>query len=305
MEEHGSQVAIVGFGHVGQLMRRIFPDALVYDKLRPDVSVPREAVAECRFAFVCVPTDMGPGGAADLSNVLEVAHWLRSSIVVLRSTVPPGTTRDLAGQTGHRVVFWPEYCGEWRYVTPWEHSPEGWPSVVLGGEPEVTSQVVELLAPRLGPLKTYRQTSYEAAELCKYMENSWLAAQVMFSWQFRLLAQACGADYWEVRELWGLDPRVSKAHTATLRDAPGFGGKCLPKDLAAITAFGAGAGVDVSYLRAIAEFNEALRDSGGGTPALCGWPCTGTTAAASGTRRRPRRSRTRWPATCQGSGWPG
>jgi UDPglucose 6-dehydrogenase len=267
MEEPATrpEVGIVGFGHVGQLMRRIFPDALVYDKFRPEVSAARDEVAACRFAFVCVPTDMGPDGTADLSDVEEVAGWLRAQALVLRSTVPPGTSRRLAGQTGHRVVFWPEYCGEWNYVTPWEHSPEGWPSVILGGEADVTREVVELLAPRLGPLKTYRQVSSEAAELCKYMENAWLAAQVIFSWQFRLLADAAGADFWEVRELWGLDPRVSKAHTAALLAAPGFGGKCLPKDLSAITAYGAEAGVDVSFLQAIGQFNRTLR-AGTGPP---------------------------------------
>ncbi|HXL92997.1 MAG TPA: hypothetical protein VN969_29065 [Streptosporangiaceae bacterium] len=253
------EVAIIGFGHVGRLMQRIFPDALVYDKFQPEVSAPREAVMGCRFAFVCVPTDIGAEGAADLSNVWEVAGWLKAETVVLRSTVPPGTSRRLAQETGHRVVFWPEYCGEWAYVTPWEQSPEGWPSVILGGEPEVTREIVELVAPRLGPSKTYRQVPAEAAELCKYMENSWLAAQVIFSWQFRLLADACGADFWEVRDLWGLDPRVSKAHTAAFLASRGFGGKCLPKDLSAITTYGAEAGVDVSFLAAIKQFNETLR----------------------------------------------
>lgn len=258
----GPEVGLIGLGHVGRTMQRIFPCALTYDKYRPGGSATRDEVARCRFAFICVPTDSGPDGNADLSAVEEVAGWLESETIVLRSTVPPGTTRRLARATGREVVFWPEYCGEWAYVTPWDHTPEGWPSVILGGERGATRKVVELLAPRLGPMKTYRQTAPEAAELCKYMENAWLAAQVVFSWQFRMLADACDTDFWEVRELWGLDPRVSKSHTAAFGQSRGFSGKCLPKDLRAITAVGNELGVDVSFLSAIQSFNSRLRRTG-------------------------------------------
>lgn len=264
--DNSREVGIIGLGHVGQLMRQLFPRALTYDKYRPDAGDALDDVAKCRFAFVCVPTDEGPDGKADLQAVTEVAGWLESEIIVLRSTVPPGTSRQLAKDRGRPVVFWPEYCGEWAYVTPWDHTPEGWPSVILGGEPEATRQVVELLAPLLGPTKTYRQTTAEAAELCKYMENAWLAAQVAFSWQFRLLAEACGADFWEVRELWGLDPRVSKTHTAAFARSRGFGGKCLPKDLAAITSLGRELGVDVALLSSIRSFNDRLRNPGAPPP---------------------------------------
>ena len=257
-----SKVGIVGLGHVGRGVQQLFPDALVYDKERSEVSLEKEAI-DCEFAFVCVPTNEGANGAADLSAIEEVVGWIRADILVLRSTVPPGTSRRLSQETGRSIAFWPEFYGEWSYATPWEYSVEGWPSVILGGEPEITRAVVELLAPRLGAMKIYRQTSFENAELCKYMENAWLASQVVFAWQFRMLADACGSDYWEVRELWGLDPRVSKAHTAALVGKRGFDGKCLPKDLAALISAGKSRSVDVSLLEAIRRFNEMLHEVNG------------------------------------------
>ncbi|MGH3625364.1 MAG: hypothetical protein ACRDQ5_26880, partial [Sciscionella sp.] len=49
--------------------------------------------------------------------------------------------------------------------------------------------------------------------------------------QFRLMSEALSLDYWELREVWALDPRMNKIHTGAWEENRGFGGKCLPKDL--------------------------------------------------------------------------
>lgn len=70
------EVGIIGLGHMGKMMQRMFPGALIYDKHRPGGSATREEVARCRFAFVCVPTEAGPGGNADLSAI----QWFNSCL---------------------------------------------------------------------------------------------------------------------------------------------------------------------------------------------------------------------------------
>jgi UDPglucose 6-dehydrogenase len=96
------------------------------------------------------------------------------------------------------------------------------------------------------------------AELVKYMENCWLATQVMFGYEFSRIAQLVGADYSQVRELWALDPRVSKWHTLVM-EKPGFGGKCLPKDLAGIIAASEALGFEPAVLSAVKSENDEIR----------------------------------------------
>lgn len=255
-----TSVGILGYGHVGRSMARLFPAAAIYDPHLAEFAGNSGAVSSASVTFVCVPTPARDDGSADIDNVADAVGWLESDIIVIKSTVPPGTTTELRKLTGKRIVVAPEYFGESTYSHPWSAQPEMWPFVVVGGAPGDTRVIVELLAERLGPHIVYRQVSPEQAELAKYMENAWLAAQVGFAWQFELLARAIGVDYWEVREIWALDPRVSRWHTATFSAHPGYGGKCLPKDIAAITRAGRDRGCDVSLLEALQNFNQNLRE---------------------------------------------
>jgi UDPglucose 6-dehydrogenase len=256
-----TQVAIVGMGHVGKNMAKLFPEAVCYDKAVQGAT--REEVNRARIAIVCTSTPSAVDGSADVESVEEVVGWLESELIVIRSTVPPGTTDRLRESTGKRIVVAPEYVGEWTYPTPWD-SPSAWPFIIVGGLPADTSEVVTFFASVLGPMRTYRQTSARLAELCKYMENAWLAMQVSFANEFWRIAVAHDVDYWELRELWALDPRVSKTHTMVNPSSPGFGGRCLPKDAKAIIMSSRAHGYDAELLAGMIEFNEKLRATSGG-----------------------------------------
>jgi len=72
-------------------------------------------------------------------------------------------------------------------------------------------------------------------------------------------------DYNELRELWLLDPRIGRSHTFVLPDARGFGGDCLPKDLAAlVTATRQKSGQIPLLLQAVIESNTRVRAAGSG-----------------------------------------
>jgi UDPglucose 6-dehydrogenase len=257
----GPTVAIVGMGHVGRCVFEVFPNAVCYDK---HISMAtQESVNHCDVAIVCTPTPRGSDGQADVRSVEEVVGWLETDLIVIRSTVPPGTTDRLLETSGKRIVVAPEFIGEWTQPTPWEATPRGWPFVITGGRPFDTSKAVALFAKALGPIRIYRQTTARTAELCKYMENAWLAMQVSFANEFWDIAQAHNVDYWELRELWALDPRVSRAHTVVDPSSRGFGGHCLPKDLHAIIASSKINGYEPALLRSVLAFNEGLRDEQG------------------------------------------
>lgn len=254
------KVAIIGFGHVGKAIQIIFPEAIVYDKFIPQYSTHQEQVNGCDLGIVCVPTpECQEDGACDVSAVEEVVSWLDTPLILIKSSIPPGTTEHLKKKYSKRITVSPEYFGESSYWLPETFSPLGWPYLIVGGERPDTAEVIQFFAPRLGPDKVYRQTDSKTAELTKYMENAWLACQVIFAAEFSEAADSFGVDYSELRELWALDPRVSKWHTLVFGGNKGFGGKCLPKDLNAIIAASRASGHDPKFLQAIWDSNVSFR----------------------------------------------
>jgi UDPglucose 6-dehydrogenase len=251
-----SSVGIVGYGAVGQGLHELFPQAAVYDG--PKGIGSREDVSACRYAFVSVPTPAAPDGSCDTSIVEEVVGWLESEVIVVRSTIVPGTTERLVRATGKRIVFQPEFGpGE----TP-DHPFSNLRSVrwiILGGHRRDTVLVADLYKTVFNADIAIHQTDSGTAELVKYMENSFLALKVAFCNEFYDLAQAIGVDYNELRELWLLDPRIGRSHTFVLPDQRGFGGKCLPKDVSALVAWSESAGAEAALMRATLEVNERQR----------------------------------------------
>ncbi len=259
-------VGIVGYGHVGKAMKQIFPNATIYDKYLHDFKGAKNAVNRCALAIVCVPTPEEKDGTCDISQVEEVVAWLETPLILIKSSVVPGTTDYLKYKYNKRIVFSPEYYGESSFYLPEDiFSPLGWPFLIIGGDRNDTAEAMGFFSPVLGPNKTYRQVEAITAELTKYMDNSWLAAQVTFSNEFYDIAQTFGVDYLELRELWGLDPRVSKSHTMVFEDKRGFGGKCLPKDLYAIIMSSCQQGYTPHLLKAIREVNARIKRRSAGT----------------------------------------
>lgn len=251
-------VAIVGFGAVGRGMKTLFPDAVPFDE--PLGIGTREQVNRCEFAFVCVPTPSGAEGRCDTSVVEAVVSWIECPTIVLRSTVPPGTSERLAERYGKRIVFQPEYGPGETPDHPFADVRDiRW--IILGGLRAWTQPVCQLYQTVLSSEIVLQQTDARTAELTKYMENAYLAMKVAFCNEFYGLAERIGVDYHELRELWLLDPRIGRSHTWVHPDNRGFGGNCLPKDLAALIQFGADAGEQLALLRGVVESNSLVREA--------------------------------------------
>jgi UDPglucose 6-dehydrogenase len=250
--------AVVGFGAVGRGISQIFPQSVAYDP--PQNIGSKDEVNACRYAFVAVPTPMAPSGAADTSVVEEVVSWIESDYIIIRSTVPVGTTDRLREQTGKAIVFQPEYGPA---ETP-DHPFNNLRNVrwaILGGLREHTIPVSDLYKSAFNADIVIQQTDARAAELTKYMENAFLAMKVTFCNEFYDLAGKLGVDYNELRELWLLDPRIGRSHTFVLPNSRGFGGRCLPKDLSSIIDVAHRVGVTPTLLQAVREANKSLRDA--------------------------------------------
>lgn len=259
-------VGVIGVGYVGRAMIGLLePIARVvaFDKAGADDPYPYDDLAACDFAVICVDTPPAADGSCDVGNVEEAIAALPTERVLVKSTIPPGTTEKLAASTGKSVCFSPEYLRESTYGgDQWNRRMADEPFTILGGEAELRRWLIDVLTPLFGPHHVWYQCSSREAEVIKYMENSWLATKVTFVNEFYEICRAVGVDWHTVREGWLLDPRVGRSHSAVFAADRGYGGKCLPKDMKGIIAAATQAGHDPQLLKAVEGTNETFRAEG-------------------------------------------
>ncbi len=227
------KVGVVGGGVVGGATQRLCgPDTVIYDPYHPEYKNNKDAINTCDVVFVSVPTPMAEDGHCDTSIVEEVVGWIEAGLIIIRSTVAPGTTDRLREQTGKHIIFQPEYLGE--TVAHIFGSMAEREFVVLGGTPEDVSKAADFYKHYYNSYVRMYFSDAKTAEVCKYMENAFYAVKVTFVNEWYDIAKAHGVDFNELRELWLADTRISRDHTFVYPENRGFSGKCLPKDCNAI-----------------------------------------------------------------------
>jgi GDP-mannose 6-dehydrogenase len=228
------------------------------------------AVAGSDVSFICVGTPSQPNGALDLSAVHAVATEIGRAIrikaephtVVLRSTVVPGTTKNVvarlaeeAGNVAVSVAFNPEFLREGTAVSDF-NSPA---KTVIGAFDTATAETVASLYSGLpGPMI---MTDVEVAELVKYVDNSWHALKVAFGNEIGLIAKTLGIDSHDVMDIFVQDKRLNIS-PAYLRPGFAFGGSCLPKDLRALTYLARANDLNLPVLDHILDSNQMLINRG-------------------------------------------
>lgn len=254
------KIGIVGYGRVGKGMEKFFGnhyEIRIYD---PEyiASNTKGEINECDLGVICVPTPMKKDKSCDISSVEETISWIKTPVIWIRSTIAPGTTDYLKKKYKKRIVFSPEYLGESKYWTPYEfHIDEKKsPYIILGGDPKDTQCVIKFIAPIMGPVKYYPQTNAMTAEVVKYMENTFFALKVTFANEMFEICKAMGLDFYTVRDLWLLDPRINPMHTMVFEDSRGFAGKCYPKDVNGIIQASIKAGYRPELLIKMLQVNE-------------------------------------------------
>lgn len=257
-------IGIVGYGYVGKLIDGLFKDTnhtvKRYDKNNSLLDT-KEEINKCDITYVCVPTESNEDGSCNTSIVEETVEWISTPIIVIKSTVEPGTTKRLKDKTGKNIVFCPEYGGESSYWTPYKFHTDlkETPFFIFGGDANTCHKLVELYQSILGPTKVYRITDSTTAELVKYLTNCFYATKVAFCNEMYDLATALNINYNELRELWVLDPRLNPMHTLVFPNKRGFGGKCFPKDTKALIQYSKKIGNPLSILERVVESNDKVR----------------------------------------------
>lgn len=258
------KVALIGNGYVGKAYQKLFPHAVVYNR-HGDIKESRRLVNECDLAIICVPTPMTADGSCDTSIVYEVVEWLTTPLILIKSTVPPGTTKSLKKIFGKRICHSPEYVGEGGYFVPFWKYPHATEPIyhdfmIIGGDPQDREDILQFFYPVLGATKTYYQVDETTSELIKYMENVAIATKVTLCNEFYNIAKAFGVNYSQLREGFVLDKRQGEMFTLVYKDRRGFDGKCLPKDTNGIVRASQKAGYNPEFLIDVLKNNERIRD---------------------------------------------
>lgn len=205
-----------------------------------------KAVCESDMSFVCVGTPSLRNGKLDLRHVEQVCEEIGQGlarkgsphVVVLRSTVLPGTTKSvvwpaLERSSGKRVgadfnlCYNPEFMREGTAVQDFFHPPY----TVLGAEnPSQLESLRDVY--HWSPTPIF-ETRLADAEMVKYMSNAFHAVKVGFANEIGSLAKQLGVDTQKVTEVFLSDAKLNISQRYL---APGFafGGSCLPKDIRAL-----------------------------------------------------------------------
>lgn len=259
-------IGIVGHGYVGKAVEYGFKGKnkiLIYDKFKETASL-EDVVERSKFIFVCVPTPMTHHfGKIDLSIVeevvAEVVKLARKTkvepVIVIKSTSVPGTTKRLSKENDwKKILFNPEFLTEANFLEDFVNADR----VVIGGENgEVVQRLVDLYRESFPKTKIY-QTDSTAAEMVKYMANTFLATKVAFANEMFGLCEALGIKYEEVKEMVVADHRIFDSHLDVTTQR-GFGGKCFPKDTVALLGLAKELNVPMELLESAWKKNLRIR----------------------------------------------
>ncbi len=217
-------------------------------------------VKDSEIVFICVATPFKDGNM-DLSQLksaaLEISKYLSEQIVVVRSTVLPGTTENLIPileKSGRKafadfgIAHNPEFLREGSALQDF-FNPD---RIVVGAEDERSKRTLSELYKHFKCPKIF--TNIKTAEMIKLVANAFLSTKISFANEIGNICKKLGIDCYEVFEAIGLDRRISPHF---FRAGLGFGGSCLPKDLKALILKAEEVGEEPKILKAVLEVNES------------------------------------------------
>ena len=264
-------IGIIGQGFVGSAIREGLKNH--YNILTYDIDSKKcththsEVCRESEIIFTCIPTPMRKDGSCDTrileGVIVKINQECKADpernrpILVVKSTIPPGTTEKLNKiATVLDVCFSPEFLTEANSFKDFENQTR----IIIGGPRPATGKVKQMFR-KAFPTIPIVKTGTKTAEMVKYFTNCFLASKVTFANQMFQICNDNNIDYDKVCEYALYDERIGKSHLAV--PGPdgdlGFGGHCFPKDLAAMIAFGSVSGGDTDFLKAVQDYNDKCR----------------------------------------------
>jgi GDP-mannose 6-dehydrogenase len=227
------------------------------------------AVLNSEVSLISVATPSNPNYTPNLTAVDAVVRSIGQAlrkkegphVLVLRSTVPPGTTEErilpiLLEASGRRIgqglslVFNPEFLREGSSVKDF-HQP---PQTVVGSLDEAGYLAMEQMY--AGLPGAFVRTSTQVAESVKYLCNVFHALKIVFANEAGSVLKAYGMDGREVMKIFCQDTQLNIS-AAYMRPGFAFGGSCLPKEVKGFITLARDRDVQIPAMGGLIDSNEA------------------------------------------------
>lgn len=232
-----TSIGFIGQGYIGKNYADDFEKrgltVIRYALEEPHLSN-KEKIKDCDIVFIAVPTPTTPEGFDDSIIRSALNHVKEESIVVIKSTVLPETTKKLQeSYPDITLLVSPEFLSE---ATAAHDAAHPFSNIV--GMP-VKSQEHESAAKRvhaLLPDAPYSLTCDSTeAEIIKYTHNASGYAQIILFNLIYDIAQKLGGDWDVIEKALRADPLISNRYASPIhKSGRGAGGHCFIKDVAAL-----------------------------------------------------------------------
>jgi len=236
-------IGIVGQGFVGSSINNYFSsttiDVNTFD-LTGDCNCKNleELVSNSELIFLCLPTPMRKSGECDLSIIKNTIKNIRKTnkdkIIVIKSTITPGSTDKFIEQYGKNIIFNPEFLTEANAQNDFVNQDR----IILGGYGIMLEKCSQFFSTYF-PNAVIINCKPIEAELTKYVTNTFLAVKVAYANEIATIAELFELDYEKLVNIFTADERLGNSHwhVPGPDGKKGFGGSCFPKDINALIFF--------------------------------------------------------------------
>ncbi len=255
-----SKIGIVGQGFVGGSINQFFKNKVETNTFDLNgkcncISL-KDLVKKSELIFVCLPTPMFEDGSCDLSIIKDTIKSIQQinsqKIIIIKSTVVPGTVQELIEKYNKNIIFNPEFLTEANAAKDFEMQDR----IILGGYSIALKKCEEFFKYHFKNAKIILCTPSEA-ELVKYVTNTFLTTKVAYANEISDICNFLGVDYNNLSEIFTLDKRLGYSHWSVPGPdgRKGFGGSCFPKDINAIISFAKSNNISTPVLESVWKRN--------------------------------------------------
>ena len=248
-------------------LEELIRDTTANGRLRATTST-ADAIRDTELSLICVGTPSRKNGSLDLTYLERVSEQIGEAlkdkddyhVVVVRSTVLPGTTHDVvipalertSGKkygTHFGVAVNPEFLREGTAI----HDFRNPPLTLVGHNYQSDANPTKALYAKVdAPLET---TTIRTAEMMKYASNTWHALKVTFANEIGNVCKRVGIDSHEVMSIFCKDEKLNLS-SYYMKPGFAFGGSCLPKDVRALQYRAKEVDLDMPVIGSILASNQ-------------------------------------------------
>jgi len=263
------KIGIIGhLGMVGKAvyygMKKIGHDVKGYDIADESTSIMN--VIDSEICFICVPTKAKENWQCDVSivekTIDELINKRYNGIIVIKSTVEPGTSVRICSDKYSKICFVPEFLRERCAITDFLENHD----VCIIGVPdkntpftseELSNQMYQKIVEAHGNIpKKFVKVSLTEAELCKYFNNIHNMMNIIFANSFYEVCQKLGVNYTTMKNAIVNREHITDIYLDCNDSFRGGHGPCLPKDTKAMAYLVDKLELDVDFFACLMRENE-------------------------------------------------